>query len=192
LLDIGNGGALSLPPDYWRTRADLAQLPFAESQLGGVGGMHGARAVSMPKVTLAGQTFERVPAILSDSGSSDEPAQMTNVGIGLLKQFHVDLDLGRDRIYLAPRGDAPPFEHDRAGLRLERTANALKVVFVSPQGPAAAAGLKVGDQITAVDGRKVDARYYERPDWTRLAAGTPISLERADGTTVLVKLADYY
>lgn len=154
--------------------------------------LHGARAVSMPKVVLAGQTFEQVPAILSDSGSSDEPAQMTNVGIGLLKQFHVDLDLGHDRIYLAPRADAPPFDHDRAGARFELSGTALKVKFVSPQGPAAAAGLKVGDQVTTIDGRRIAADYYRAPDWTRGPAGKTVALARADGSTVKVTLADYY
>jgi hypothetical protein len=192
LLDIGNGGSLSLPPDYWRSRANLAQLPFAESQLGGVGGLHSARLVSMPKVTLAGQTFDRVPTVLSDTGSSDEPAQMTNVGIGLLKQFRVDLDLGHDRIYLAPRNDAPAFEHERTGIRFERSDAGLRVAFLSPQGPGAAAGLKVGDMIVAVDGQKVDANYYDRPDWTRSAAGRQVSLERADGSRVTVTLRDYY
>ena len=117
---------------------------------------------------------------------------MTNGGIGMLKQFQVDLDLGHDRIYLAPRSDAPPFEHERAGLRFERSDKGLKVAFVSPQGPGAAAGLKVGDMIVAVDGQKVDANYYDRPDWTRFAAGHEVSLERADGSRVTVTLRDYY
>jgi predicted metalloprotease with PDZ domain len=117
---------------------------------------------------------------------------MTNVGIGLLKQFHVDLDLGHDRIYLAPRNDAPAFDHDRTGMRFERSATGLKVAFVSPQGPGAAAGLKAGDEIVAVDGQKIDAAYYERPDWTRFAAGRQVSLERADGSRVTVTLRDYY
>jgi membrane-associated protease RseP (regulator of RpoE activity) len=146
----------------------------------------------MPKVTLAGQTFDRVPTVLSDTGSSDEPAQMTNVGIGLLKQFRVDLDLGHDRIYLAPRNDAPAFEHERTGIRFERSDAGLRVAFLSPQGPGAAAGLKVGDMIVAVDGQKVDANYYDRPDWTRSAAGRQVSLERADGSRVTVTLRDYY
>lgn len=192
LLDIGNGGALSLPPDYWRERADLSKLPYAGWQLGGVGGLHGARMVSMPKVVLAGQTFEGVPAMLSDTGSSDEPAQMTNVGIGLLKQFRVDLDLGHDRIYLAPRADAPAFDHDRAGARFELSGLALKVRFVSPQGPAAAAGLKVGDEIVAIDGRHIAADYYREPDWTRGPAGKTVALSRADGRTLKITLADYY
>jgi predicted aspartyl protease len=192
LFDVGAGGALSLPVTYWRAHPDLAQLRFAEVQGGGVGGPHSARAVTVPKVILAGRTFNAVPAQLSNIGNDSDPTQMANVGIGFLKQFHVDLDLGQNRIYLAPRNDSPPFDRDRGGVRLDFASGVLKVAFVSPQGPAAAAGLKVGDQIVAVDGQRVDSSYYERPDWTRLAAGRLVSLERADGTRVGVTLRDYY
>src|SRR6185503_21283967 len=75
--------------------------------------------VTMPQVTLAGQTFAGVPAVLADSGNDKEATQMANVGIGLLKQFGVDLDLGNNRIFLTPRNDAPPFERDRAGARFD-------------------------------------------------------------------------
>ena len=102
------------------------------------------------------------------------------------------LDLGRDRIYLTPRTDAPRFERDRAGIRFDLFDDRLKVTFVSPQGPAAAAGLKVGDEIVAVDGRQVAHDYYSRPDWVRGPAGNSILLTRADGTKAKVTLADYF
>ena len=133
-----------------------------------------------------------MPAIFSETGSDDEPTQMTNVGIGLLKQFKVDLDLGRGRIFLAPRADSPPFDRDRAGVRFDLLGDRLKATFVSPEGPAAAGGLKVGDEIVAVDGRKVTAAYYQAPDWTVGEAGKSVQLTRADGTKVTVRLADYY
>lgn len=192
LLDVGAGGALSLPVTYWRDRPELAQLRFAEVQGGGVGGQHSARAVTVPSVILAGRRFTEVPAQLSNVGNDSDPTQMANVGIGFLKQFHIDLDLGRNRIYLAPRNDAPPFDRDRAGVRLNFAAGELQVAFVSPQGPAAAAGVKPGDQIVAVDGRKVGNDYYDAPDWTRFAAGRQVSLERADGSVIKLTLADYY
>ena len=129
--------------------------------------MHSARAATIPQVGLAAASFAAVPAILSESGNNDEPTQMANVGIGLLKQFKVDLDLGRDRLYLAPRGDRPAFDRDRAGVRFDLDGDRLKAVFVSPDGPAAAAGLKQGDEVVAVDGRKVTADYYAAQDWTR-------------------------
>ena len=49
-----------------------------------------------------------------------------------------------------------------------------------------------GDEIVAVDSRRVDAAYYERPDWSRGPAGTRVVLERADGSRIAVTLADYY
>ena len=192
LLDLGNGGALVLPRTYWGTRPELAHLPYAESRIGGVGGMHSARATTVPKLNLAGATFSAIPATLSDKGNDHDPTQMANVGIGLLKQFHVDLDLGRDRIYLTPRSDAPAFERDRSGTRLELMGDRLKVVFVSPQGPAAAAGLKEGDGIVAIDGHPVTADYYRSKDWARGPAGTAVLLQRADGSSLKVTLANYF
>jgi hypothetical protein len=192
LLDLGNGGNLVLPPTYWAGRAELSSLRYAEGRAGGVGGLHAARVALVPNVRLAGRTFAAVPATLSGQGNDDEPEKMANVGIGLLKQFQVDLDLGRDRIYLTPRKDAPPFDRDRSGTRLDLVGDRLKVAFVSPQGPAAAAGLKEGDEIVAVDGRRVTADYYQAADWTRGPAGKAVSLERGDGSKVAVTLRDYY
>ena len=192
LLDLGSGGALALPRTYWAADGELTRLHYAEGQSGGVGGLHPARSVLVPEVTVAGKTFTNVPAVLSEVGNNYDPTQMANVGIGILKEFNVDLDLGRDRIYLRARADAPPFERDRSGTGLELIGNQLKVVFVSPQGPAAAAGLKEGDEIVAVDGRRVTPDYYDARDWTRGNPGTRVVLDRADGSHVEMTLRDYY
>jgi hypothetical protein len=192
LLDLGNGGNLVLPRTYWGGRPELAGLRYAESRMGGVGGLHAARSALVPQVSLAGRTFTAVPAVLSEGGNNHEPEKMANVGIGLLKQFKVDLDLGRDRIYLTPRTDAPAFDRDRSGARLELVGDRLKVDFVSPRSPAASAGLKPGDEIVAVDGRPVTRDYYRSADWTRGAPGSEVGLQRADGSRVTVTLNDYY
>ena len=192
LLDVGNGGNIVLPRDYWSKREDITRLRFAESRGGGVGGLHPTRKVILPAVQLGSQTFRNVPADLGDSENEGHATQMANVGIGLLKQFQVDLDLGRQRIYLTPRRDAPGFDRDRAGSRFDLHGDRLKVAFVSPQGPTAAAGLKAGDEIIAVDGRKVTPAYYTLPDWTRGEPGRDVELTLADGRKLKVKLADYY
>jgi len=192
LFDMGNGGALVMPVTYWKDRPEVANLKSAGAMAGGVGGIHPARAVIVPQLLLAGQSFANVPAILSEGGNDHEPAQMTNVGIGLLKQFKVDLDLGRDRVYLTPRSDKPLFDRDRAGVRFDLLADRLKTSFVSPEGPAAAAGLKPGDEVTAIDGRPISADYYARADWTRSAAGAKVELTKADGTKLTITLADFY
>ncbi|WP_028969492.1 retropepsin-like aspartic protease [Sphingomonas sp. URHD0057] len=192
LFDLGSDGALALPRSYWETRPDIANLRWAEARSGGVGGLTPARRATVPEVTLAGRTFRAVPTTLSEAGNDTDPTQMANVGIQFLKQFRLDLDLGRDRVFLTPRSDAPGFDRDRAGARFDLAGDRLKAVFVSPQGPAAQAGLKTGDEVVAVDGMKVDASFYQRADWTRGPVGHTVALARADGSTVKVTLADYF
>ncbi|MFL6720802.1 MAG: aspartyl protease family protein [Sphingomonas sp.] len=192
LLDIGNGGSLAVSRSYLNEHPELAGLRSAASQAGGVGGMRSARLATIPQVALAGVRFAGVPAIFADSGSDDDPTQMTNVGVGLLSKFRVDLDLGRSRIFLAPRRDKPLFERDRAGVRFDLLGDRLKTRFVSPDGPAAAAGLKEGDEIVAVDGRRVSAAYYDVGDWTKGPVGKQVVLDRADGSKIKVTLADYF
>jgi predicted aspartyl protease len=192
LFDLGSDGALGLPRTYWSTRPDIASLRWAEIRRGGVGGLTPARAVTMPEVSLAGRTFRAVPTMLSDAGNDDDPTQMANLGIQFLKQFNVDLDLGHDRVFLAPRADVPGFDRDRSGARFDLEGDKLKAVFVSPHSPAADAGLKMGDEVVAVDGAKIDASLYARSDWTRGPAGRIVTLKRTDGTTLKITLADYY
>jgi hypothetical protein len=72
LLDLGNGGALSLPRTYWGARPNLAGLRYAESRRGGVGGLSPARAAMIPTVTLANRTFSSVPATLSEGGNDHD------------------------------------------------------------------------------------------------------------------------
>lgn len=191
LLDVGNGGSVILPANYWKQRPELAALRCAESQVGGVGGMHGVRSVTLPSVSFGGQSFAQVPATLSEKSESGHATEMPNVGIGMLKPFRVSLDLGRSRLYLSPAGQ-PVFPRDRAGVRTELHGDRLKIVFASPTGPAARAGLKIGDEIVAVDGRAVDANYYSARDWTRGPSGTKVLLKRSDGSTATVTLADYF
>jgi len=192
LLDIGNGAALALPPTYWQHQPELAGLRNAQSIEGGVGGMHPARVATVPLVTIAGVSFSQVPATLSDSGNDSDPTQMANVGIGLLEQFEPDLDLGHDRIYLVPRSDKPAFDRDRAGVLFELLNDRLKAVFVSKDGPAGTAGLKTGDEIVAVNGRRITSAFYNAGDWTRGPAGQQVTLLRADGSSVRFNLSDYY
>lgn len=190
-LDIGNGGSVDLAQSYWTEQPALASLRHAESQTGGVGGIKPARRVTLPELQFAGMRYQGVPATLNEDPKS-LPTTGGNVGIELLKAFVVTVDLSGGALYLQPTGRAPQFDRERAGTRTELAGDRLKVAYVSPDGPAAAAGLKAGDEIASVDGHRVDASYYSRPDWTRGAAGRAVSLQRVDGSVVTVTLADYY
>lgn len=190
-LDIGNGGSLLLANSYWKQRPALASLRYAETQTGGVGGLKLARRVVLPEVTFAGQKLKNVPAVLN-SDPTALPVQGGNVGIEMLKPFVVTLDDSGGALYLKSTGATHHFHRERAGIRTELAGDRLRVAYVSPDGPAAAAGLKSGDEIVAIDGRAIGPDYYEREEWTRSAAGKKVALRRADGSEVSVQLRDYY
>ena len=78
-----------------------------------------------------------------------------NIGTGFLKRFVVTFDYGHSIMYLRPV--AHPTEdigtYDRAGFWINGSANGFKVVDVTPNTPGDAAGIKVDDEIVAVEGK---------------------------------------
>ncbi|MEO8175912.1 MAG: aspartyl protease family protein [Sphingomicrobium sp.] len=193
-LDLGNGGTVILANSYWRGQAALARLPHAQGQSGGVGGLALTRRVTLPSVEFAGLRLAGVPAALNEDPQS-LPVTGANVGIEMLKSFVVTFDATGNALYLqrpASTANRAGFERDRAGVRPELLGDRLKLAYVSPDGPSAAAGLRAGDEIASIDGRAVDPGYYSRPDWTRGEAGREVVLQRTDGSEVRVALRDYY
>lgn len=192
-LDLGNGGVLSLPQKYWGSKPELARLPYAQSQSGGVGGLHGSRMVTVGEVEFGGQRFHNVPVALNEHRGA-QAVDEVNIGIGLLKPFLVTMDLGRDKLYLERRPGPAEFLRDRAGLRTEFDGTELTLSFVSPGSPADKAGLREGDRLIAVDGQRVAADYYRSAasGWNQRPPGEQVRLDLADGRSVTVTLADYY
>ena len=87
-------------------------------------------------------------------GAFSDPNYQGNVGSGLLKRYRVTFDYGHQVMYLKPLqpppGDVGVF--DRAGFWLNLSPAGFKIMDLTAGGAAAATGLKVGDEITAVDG----------------------------------------
>ena len=192
-FDIGNGGTVLLAKSYWDGKAEIASLHGAETQLGGVGGMKVARKVTLPTVEFAGQTLKAVPAFLNQDRAA-LPTEGANLGIEMLKPFVVTLDYANDAMYLQRSGEWAGFTRERAGLGTHLIDGRLKVTYVSPDGPAKAAGLKAGDEIVAVNGQPITPEYYATTlaRWAEGATGSTVELSRADGSTAKIRLADYY
>jgi hypothetical protein len=192
-LDLGNGGTLSISKEYADKAPALLALPHAIGFGGGVGGMHELRRVTVPKFEIAGFAFTGVPADLGTRPGGPY-AGRANAGIQLFKPFRVTLDLGRDRMWLERTASAPRFHRDRAGLFLLLEDDHFNVLHVSPQGPAAKAGLKAGDRITAINRQQVGPGFYvsAQAEWAKAAPGTQVELARAGGGTVMLTLADFY
>jgi len=114
------------------------------------------------------------------AGAMADPSLSANVGGGILKRFVVTFDYGHSTMYLKPvAGPVADLDtYDRAGTWFNVSPEGFNVVAVTPGGPAADAGLKEGDVITAIDGKPVsgialpDARQRFRDD----PAGTVVTL----------------
>lgn len=190
-LDLGNAGTLILAKSYWTRQPKLAALRQARSQSGGVGGLKAARRVTLPQVEFGGMRFADVPATLVDDRGA-LPEHGANVGLGLLKTAVVTIDFGGGALFVQPTAAAPSFQRDRAGVRAELAGDRIRIAYVSPDGPAAAADVTAGDEFVAIDGHRVGADYYTRPEWNLAEAGRTVALERADGRVVQMTLRDYY
>ena len=193
IFDLGNNGALSLSLEYHRSAPFFAALPAASAMGGGVGGLHEVKRVTLPSVEIGGVRFDKVPAQLGALAGGPY-AGLANAGIQLFRPFAVTLDLAGDRMWLQ-RGARPAvFSRDRAGLFVTFEGDHYEVRHVSPTGPAARAGIKVGDRLVAIHGRKVGPGFPERPEaeWPFAPAGTPVEVGLADGRIVIVTLADFY
>ncbi|MCL6742052.1 aspartyl protease family protein [Sphingomonas sp. RB56-2] len=192
-FDIGNGGAISLSQEYHSKQPLIASLPYGTSLAGGVGGLHEARRVTLPTVEIGGFTFDNVPADLG--GKPNGPyAGKANVGIQMLKQFKLTMDLGHDRIWLE-RGKRPvEFFKDRSGLFTLLEGDHFNVLHVSPGSPADRAGFKKGDRLTAINGVAVGPAFYngQLSGWARGVPGTRVEIRKSDGATVTLTLANYY
>jgi len=103
----------------------------------------GTVEVSAPVVDLSQQK----------KGVFTDPYVAGNVGAGVLKRFNVTFDYARQRVIFEPNANnARPDTYDRAGTWINRGPEGFEVMDVTAGGPAEAAGLKLGDRITAVGG----------------------------------------
>jgi hypothetical protein len=90
---------------------------------------------------------------LQAKGAFTDPYVAGNVGAGVLKRFNITFDYGNQRlIFERNANDARRDSFDRAGIWLNQGSEGFHVVDLVAGGPAAVAGLAVGDTIVAVDG----------------------------------------
>lgn len=156
----------------------------------GVGGPSRSYVVRMPSLTLGSVKVDKPTAGLSEAkgGSISDPNYEGNIGSGFLKRFVTSFDYSKQIMYLKPivppPADAGRF--DRSGMWINSGPDGYVVTDVSTGGPAAEAGVQVGDVITTLDGRLVtpeglsDARILLRSR----AAGekVPLAIQRKGAT----------
>ncbi|MDB5476366.1 MAG: aspartyl protease family protein [Phenylobacterium sp.] len=127
----------------------------------------------------------RIPGVVAGMatqarGSFADPNYQGNVGGGVLKRFVVTFDYDRQIMFLKPLADPGPDVgvFDRAGFWINTSTKGFKIVDLTAGGAAQAAGLKVGDEITAVDGAPAGAIAISdlRSRLRTQAAGSTVTL----------------
>ncbi len=159
-VDSGNNGDVILTREFAQRHGvarRYANRRIAEYQ--GVGGRVTAQRVRLERMTVDANTMHSVAATISDSSLLKHDRLDGNIGYGILRQVVITLDYPRARAYFQPgrRFDAYAATLG-TGLVCDRTADGrFEVLRVLPQTPAARSGVKSGDVIVAINGRKSEA-----------------------------------
>jgi membrane-associated protease RseP (regulator of RpoE activity) len=162
----------------------------------GVGGPTRSIPARGDTLVIGGQSVHApVVEFATDAGGAFANDVMAgNIGAGVLKRFVVTLDYEHTTMYLkptaAPVGDLDTF--DRAGMWFNEGGEGYQVVDVTAGTPAAVAGFKAGDEITAVDGKPARSipLYEMRRRLRNEAPGTVVSFAVKGKGEVKVTLRD--
>ncbi len=127
-------------------------------------------------------------------GVAEEDAKRAGqLGYGVLSRFTITFDYPRKEVFFQPNGQLnKPFEFDHAGFILESAGadfSALQVFMVIGGGPAAAAGLRDGDQLLSIDGRPASAFNLDQARaWFEREIGTKTLTVRRGEQTLSVQI----
>jgi len=161
LLDTGNAGGLDLNDPFVREHHlfTAGGLPYVSP--GGVGGTIAETVAVAKSFRFAGITFHNMPLgiIHTKAGIFATRGIAGNIGARVLSRFTVVFDYRAGTVTFIP-GPKPTarFRTDRTGLSLDqRGPDAFEVLAVVPHSPAAQAGMRAGDRIVAIDGKKVSS-----------------------------------
>jgi hypothetical protein len=184
-IDTGSRVELTVTKPYVESSGLMARHPNGVTAVDGwgVGGPSRSYVTRAASFDLGPVQIGPIVAGFSNQsrGAFSDPNFQGNVGSGLLKRFDVTFDYDHQIMYLKPlsRRPADVGVFDRAGAWLNLSSTGFKVMDLTATGPAQAAGLKVGDEITAVDG--VPAAQIALPDLRRRLrddpAGTQVKLD---------------
>jgi len=157
----------------------------------GVGGPARSR-VTRAKVLRLGSVEVRDPVTelsLQKKGAFVNPYVAGNVGAGVLKRFNIIFDYQHQQLIFERNANYDkPDVFDRSGMWLNQSGGTFEVMDVIAGGPAAAAGVKAGDKILAIDGRPVSemplpsirARFRSEPAGTRVRLSVQSGEQKRD------------
>jgi hypothetical protein len=125
----------------------------------GIGGPVRSQIVRVKTLKLGAVEVQNLIARLSlqKSGALTSANRAALVGPDVLKQFTTIFDYSRRQMIFEKNGQyGKPDSYDRSGMWFGQDGNHFEVIDVIAGGPAAEAGIRVGDQILEIDGKAVE------------------------------------
>jgi predicted aspartyl protease len=170
LVDLGAAGALTLNSPFVKKYKLLETVPQtvgitaggvlagkASARVGRLSSLHIGRFTIANPVTNFSQDTE------GDDASSDNDGR---IGGEILRRFKIVVDYSRKQVILEPNEHlSEPYEFDMSGASLAAGGadfKTFKVRALVEKSPASEAGLRVGDVITALDGKPATGMTLEQ------------------------------
>ena len=180
-IDTGSRVELTLTKPFVEAHGLTAKHPKGVLAVDGwgVGGPSRSYVTRGDYFTLGSVRIDGLVASFGTQGRGAfaDPNFQGNVGSGLLKRFAVTFDYGHQIMYLKPLQPAAQDVgvFDRAGFWLNLSPGGFKVMDLTAGSAAADSGLKVGDEITAIDG--VSAHGIDLPELRRRLRDDPVGTQ---------------
>ena len=194
MLDTGSSSALMLSAAFVEARNLLANRASSTAALGGVEGVQIVRTFSIDSISLGGFSTKALPTVALDRWAS--ASTVGNVGMPLLGQFDIVLDVALERLWIRPTPPRSrlPVLKDRSGLGVAASPTDLTVIHVAAGSPAAQGAWTVGDRVVALNGFPNDTSYTRGAlwQWRYGRPGEVMKLKLAGGAMRTLTLADYY
>lgn len=187
-VDTGSDDDLTLSTSLF-ARAGVPVL--TDSASAGAGGLFVERLGRLGRATVGGATVTGPLTTESDQVSRvmGEPAM---IGMGLMSRFNLRVDLPAGKMELVPRTTpVRPAPKSTVGAQGPLKQDRKMIVHVMLNSPAAAAGLKAGDAICAVNDRPMSRALYDS-GWGTVPPGVRYTLRLCDGRTIALVTRAFY
>lgn len=160
VIDLGSNFAVTLLPSFIEQHQLLKTITkTVVTRARGVGG-----DVQMPIGRINDMQLGRFRlgnpvTVFPSRGTFGRKGKAGNIGSAIMRRFKLIFDYSRQRVILEPnKYFSEPFEYDMSGLSLATKSplfKSIRVLRVLNDSPAAEAGIKLDDEIIAVNGRPV-------------------------------------
>lgn len=193
IIDTGDNASLAVVAE---ARSAIVGAAQRETDIMAVGA--DGRPIVSPYLRLTGVrwgTAELPPTPTQLNTRPLSSGDAGRIGVQILRRFNIHMDARAGTMVLSPRRSAEPAPSiTRAGVQGPTTDAGQQVVHVMKGSPALRAGIRSGDRICAVNGKRLVASDGDgsRPAWGKGPTGTRIRVDFCDGRSTHLTLAEFY